>query len=304
MDIHPAGSPVILSPVESLSLSEDASRRFPYATAYLGFQVVLLGLLIFPGFALSAIHDTWARLIIQFVLYTPILFLVFRWAINKHILPFVSPPTNDLADYGKRFSLRNPFLVGFVAYWAMTRLTLAVFDPITKLLTQQPGSVGVALSFLIQVVVGYPPFAIAIMRVVLRPYRAKRLLPMLGLIFVLALSISFAISLAESRQEWAFRNHLYCEVLKPGMTRTEVDAGLGEYDLSFQLNLEHEFEGPGAENVSEFTMPRFKDRKSVLNMELVLGYDSADKLMMVGQWDLSVRDMTYLPVECPLPFLQ
>ena len=50
-------------------------------------------------------------------------------------------------------------------------------------------------------------------------------------------------------------------------------------------------------------MPRFEDGVLNYRLPLVLGYDSANNLVMIGRWDLNARDLAYIPIECPLPFL-
>ena len=127
---------------------------------------------------------------------------------------------------------------------------------------------------------------------------------MLGLIFVLGLSITFAISLAEIRQEWAFRNHVYCEVLRPGMTQPEVTAALREYGAQGQFPREFGFDGPGTEKATSFTEPYFDDFEIEYRLNLVLGYDSDNTLVAVGRRNIHRGNykITTSAIECPLPF--
>ena len=122
---------------------------------------------------------------------------------------------------------------------------------------------------------------------------------MLGLIFVLSILSAVAISLAEVRQEWAFRNHVYCEVLHPGMTQSEVTTALSEYGARGQIPWEYSIDGPGTGKAVSFTEPYFHDYEIEYRLNLVLGYDVNKRLVAVGHKDLIYTSSV---IECPLPF--
>jgi hypothetical protein len=127
------------------------------------------------------------------------------------------------------------------------------------------------------------------------------LLPFLGLLVVFTFSLAFAVALAQARQEWAFRNHVYCELLKPGMTKTEVDVALEPLGLRHQINWGREIlQGPTIPQVDMFTEPTFDSPDIEYGLRLVLGYDDKDQLVVVGRRGYLSDD--YEPVECPLPF--
>lgn len=300
-----SGPPVVLSSAEPLH-SKDLDSRFPYANAYVGFVVVSLFLPGIPALALglSTLRATWLNWIIQFGVFLPVLFFVFRWSINSLILSSgVQLPDVWFKDE-KRLSFKNPFLAGFITYLAINMLILTVVDPIQKLGSSDSVPAKLILDLLISIVVGYFAFRLAVKRVVLKPYSAKRLWPMLGLIFVLSLSVTYAISIAKARQEWAFRNHVYCEMLRPGMTQTEVMVALKEYGVQGQFPWAWEFEDPDSVKAVLFTEPYFDDFEIEYRLNLILGYDSNGALVAVGRRNID-RDtykITASTIECPLPF--
>ncbi len=300
MSIPPGTPSVSLSPTEPLH-SKGSDSHFPYAAAYVGFVVISLILLGIPALALrlSTIYATWLYLIIQFGVLLPILFLIFRWSINSRILDSGAQLPDAWFKYEKRLSFKNPFLAGFIAYLAINMLISTVVDPIQELVTSDSGLAKFILGIVISIVVDYFAFRLVVKHVVLKPYRAKRLWPMLGLIFALSISITFAISLAEVRQEWAFRNHVYCEVLQPGMTQSEVIAALSEYGARGQIPWEYSIDGPGTEKAVSFTEPYFHDYEIEYRLRLVLGYDVNKRLVAVGHTDLIYTSSV---IECPLPF--
>ena len=238
MNTQSAGPAIVLSPTEPLH-SKSTDSRFPFATAYAGFRVGLLAILLLPTWLLVALGTTVIANAIQFMVNMVISFFVFRWAINKHVLPYVMLATDDLGVYDKRVSFKNRFLVGVIAYWAMTVVTMALLDPITEPFARNLGLVGFSFKFLFDVLINYFPFIIAVKKIVLKPYRAKRVMPLLGLVVLLGISITVAFDLGAVRQEWAFHNHVYCEVLRPGMTQAEVTTALGEYGLWHQIKTEN-----------------------------------------------------------------
>jgi len=303
MSIPPSDSSVILSPTEPLH-SKGSDSRFPFATAYAGFTVVMLGLLILPALMLNAIIDSQARRIAELVIILPIGYFVFRWAINKHILGNVALATSALADYGKRLHFKNPFLAGFIAYLALNMLISTVVDPIQELVALDSVPANFIPNLLISIVVGYFAFTLAVKRVVLKPYSAKRLWPMLGLIFVFSISITFALALVQARQEWAFRNHIYCEVLRPGMTQSEVTTALKEYGARGQFDGEYGFKVPGSVKSLSFTAPYFDDSEMEYRLNLILGYDSNGALVAVGRRNIDLANyrISASAIECPLPF--
>jgi len=305
MNTPPSGPSVILLPTEPLP-SKGTDSRFPYATAYAGLAVITFGVLILPALALglSTLHHTWIERVIQFGVFLPFSFFVFRWAINSHILGNVAQVPDELFKYEKRLSFKNPFLAGFITYLAISMLISTVVDPIQELIASDSVPVTFILDLLISIVVGYFAFRLAVKHVVLKPYSAKRLWPMLGLIFVLSISITYAILLAQARQEWAFRHHVYCEVLRPGMTQTEVMVALKEYGGQGQVTWDWEFEGSDSVKAASFTKPYFDDFEIEFRLNLVLGYDSNNTLVTVGRqsFDRSTYKITASAIECPLPF--
>jgi hypothetical protein len=87
------------------------------------------------------------------------------------------------------------------------------------------------------------------------------------------------------------------------MTKTEVETALSKYDLIFQVKYDHEFEGPGAADVTSFTTPWFDDFELEQRLNLVLGYDSEDKFMLLGREEyVSTVGRSYSRIECPLSF--
>jgi hypothetical protein len=231
-------------------------------------------------------------------------FFIFRWAINKHIVGNVAQSPNALIEYGKRLSFKNPFLAGFITYLAITILISAVVNSIQELLALDSSPVELILGTSIGIVIGYFVFRLAVKRVVLKPYSAKRLWPMLGLIFVLGISIVYVVPLAKARQEWVFRNHVYCEVLRPGMTQSQVTTALKEYGAQGQFAWGDRFVRLGMLQAASFTKPYFADDELEYRLSLVLGYDSNKTLVAVGREDLDGFTLTASAIECPLPFLQ
>lgn len=308
MNILPDTPSVILSSAEPLH-SKGSDSRFPFATAFAALIVVQLGLVAVSVILFALLHFDvpdidWPIKLAEAILGGVVTYFIFRWAINKHIIGNVAPATGAMVEYGRRLSFKNPFLAGLVAYLAINMLISSVVDPIPESIKQNSWEAYFILGLLLNVVTGYFAFTLAVKRVVLRPYSAKRLWPMLGLIFVLSISVTFAIEIAKARQEWAFRNHIYCEVLQPGMTQTEVTTALSEYEMLGQVSTSYGFDMPGTGKIESFTIPYFKDSELRYRLNLVLGYDSNNTLVAVGREDMNPANyaLTVSAIECPLPF--
>ena len=308
MNTPPSGPSVILSSAEPLH-SKGSDSRFPFATAFAALTVIGMGLaivpvLLFMSFQFDVSDIGWPVKLIGALLGGILSFFIFRWAINKHILGNVAQATDALVEYGQRLSFKNPFLAGFIAYLAINMLVSTVVDPIPESIKKNSWEAYFIVGLLLSVVTGYFAFRLAVKHVVLKSYSAKRLWPMLGLIFVLSISTTYAISLAEVRQEWAFRNHVSCEVLRPGMTQAEVTTALSEYGARGQIPREYGFERPGSVKAVSFTEPYFDDFEIEYRLNLVLGYDSDSTLVAVGRrnFDRDNYKITTSAIECPLPY--
>ena len=311
MNIPPSGPSVIISSAEPLH-SQGSDSRFPYVTAYAALIVVQMGLLVIAPIGMLLLVFTYvpnfsAPIRLAGAIVGDIIsFFIFRWAINKHIVGNVAPATEAMVEYGSRLSFKNPFLAGLIAYLVVNMLISTVVDPIPEAIKQNSWEAYFIVDLLLSVMTGYFAFRLAVKRVVLKSYSAKRLWPMLGLIFVLSISITYAISLAQARQEWAFRNHVYCEVLRPGMTQTEVTTALKEYGVQGQFTWDWNVEESGMEEATSFTRPYFYDFDQEYRLNLILGYDSNSTLVTVGRqnFDRITYKITASAIECPLPFLQ
>jgi len=306
----PSNTPsVILSSAEPLQ-SKGPDSRFPFATAFTALIVVQMVLLVLAPTGMLLLIFTYVPhfsapiRLVGAIVGGIISFFIFRWAINKHIVGDVAKSPHALIEYGERLSFKNPFLAGFITYLAITMLISAVVNSIQELVALDSSPAKLILYTLIGIVIGYFVFRLAIKQVVLKPYSVKRLWPMLGLIFVLGISIAYVVPLAKYRQEWAFRNHIYCEVLRPGMTQAEVTMALKEYGARGQFAWDHRFARLGTMQAASFTKPYFADDELEYRLSLVLGYDSNKTLVAVGREDLDGFTITASAIDCPLPFLQ
>jgi hypothetical protein len=294
------------SPTNDTSSPAQTERsRFPYVTAYMGLYAVTflialpIALLMLPA---SVTKTTLFRLTVVVGGFI-INYIVFRWAVKKHILPYVSVDTTVLQNDGNRFSLKNPYLMGAATYTILYALAQTCIWPLKEWLEAQlsPAPNFLLSGLVLDGLVGFLPFVIAAKYVVFKPYRLRRLLPFLGLLVVFTFSLAYAIALAQVRQEWAFRNQVYCELLKPGMTKAEVDAALKPLGLRHQINWGLEvLHGPTIPQADTFTEPTFDSPDIEYGLLLVLGYDSNDHLVMVGHRQPLSFD--YEPIKCPLPF--
>jgi len=269
-----------------------------YAVTFLIALPFALVLMLLP----LSVTKTLLFYLIVFVGSSILAFFVFRWVVKKHVEPHVSISNTFLQSHGDRFSLRNPCLMGTVVYFVLNALGQVCIGPLDDWLTSQLSPAEHFLSnFILDGLIGFLPFVIAVKYAVLRPYRLRRLVPFLGLLIVLGFSTAVAIAAVQVKQEWAFRNHVYCESLKPGMTKAEVDAALEPLGLRYQTNWgREELHGPKIPQVAAFTWPSFETPEIEYELRLMLGYDSENRLVMIGLQGDDLFD--YEPIECPLPF--
>jgi hypothetical protein len=294
------------SPTSATTLSEQADRpRFPYVTAYLGFYIII-NLIVIPyliwRLVVGSTPNTLVASVFMLVSSAIIFFFALRWVAKKHIMPYVSVDITPLQKNGDRLNLRNPFIMGTATYMALNALVQILMAPLSELLFPSSAPpLTLIIKWLVYGFVGFFPFAAAIKYVVLKPYRLRRLLPFLGLLILLNFSTDVAIAAAQARQEWAFRNQVYCEILKPGMTKAEVDAALKPLGLRYQINWGREaVHGPTIPQADTFTEPTFDAPDIEYGLLLVLGYNNKDQLVMVGR--RRSLSFNYEPIECPLPF--
>lgn len=292
------------SPTDTTTSPAQVERsRFPYVTAYMGLYAgtFLISLPLTLLMLSASVTQTPLFRLVVFSGNAVLTFFVFRWAIKKHIEPYVPANTTLLLDQGSRFSLKNPYILGAATYMALNAFGQACTQPPQDWFASQ---LDVSTNFLLQLfldgLIGFFPFAIAVKHVVFKPYRLRRLLPFLGLLSLLTFLTVFAIAAVQVRQVWAFRNHIYCELLMPGLPKAEVDAALKPIGLQFQVNWEREeLHGPPIARAVAFTTPRFDTPEVEYGLRLVLAYDNEQKLVLVGR-EFGIHN--YEPVECPLSF--
>jgi len=115
------------------------------------------------------------------------------------------------------------------------------------------------------------------------------ILASLGSVFLNALIIN--------AQQASFQNHVYCELLKPGMTYAEVDNALAEIGPHLQAHLETIFPKTESVDYESFRVVRFEGAiETKYNLSLGLGYDENDRLLWVAKFGLPSG---FEIVQCP-----
>jgi hypothetical protein len=96
------------------------------------------------------------------------------------------------------------------------------------------------------------------------------------------------------------QNHVYCELLQPGMTEEEVSRAMNEIGPHIQARLDGYF--PLPEGVTFYRNIRWRDSRHELTyfFSLWVGYDAAGKLVWKGREWLDGADT----IQCPWTFSQ
>jgi hypothetical protein len=125
-------------------------------------------------------------------------------------------------------------------------------------------------------------------------------LPPMG-IAALSVVIMWGISTVAGQAYIAsVQNHVYCELLQPGMTEEEVSRAMNEIGPHIQARLDGYF--PLPEGVTYYRNIRWRDSRHELTyfFSLWVGYDAAGKLVWKGREWLDGADT----IRCPWTFYQ
>lgn len=90
-----------------------------------------------------------------------------------------------------------------------------------------------------------------------------------------------------------FQNHVYCEVLKKGMSLPEVDAALDRVGKHTQVDITEQIVMNSEPKAASYRLVLFED--SQIDLRMGLGYDSSQKLIWATRGEIPPSQV----VQCP-----
>lgn len=111
-----------------------------------------------------------------------------------------------------------------------------------------------------------------------------------------AITICLAVISINLFPIWGLQNHVYCELLTPGMTREEVE------EVLLQVGPYERWDFPPTvvmiDDVQYFAVFEFEDISTQDMLSLTVGFDVNDRLVWKG---MLVGVDVYQSIECPFP---
>src|SRR5688500_9792459 len=117
------------------------------------------------------------------------------------------------------------------------------------------------------------------------------LIAVIGAVFVVIVFVT-SVYIGNYRRT-AFQNHVYCEVLKKGMSLQEVGAALDRVGKHIQVDITDQIVMNIEPKAVSYRLVLFEDAK--LDLRMGLGYDSNQKLIWVTRGEIPPGQV----VQCP-----
>lgn len=138
----------------------------------------------------------------------------------------------------------------------------------------------------------------------------KRFLPLLVVAAVSVAAVVFANTLFTQIRTAQLQNHVYCELLQPGMTAEEVSDALNQVGPNKQIWFEDTPYPSLSDKASYYRVVLWDSSRLNFDYDLLLwlGYDANDRLVWKGRdwidWDKKPVEEGYDTIECPWTFQQ